>query len=52
MINAVCFIGGLLLGFVVTAIGCRLASHGEISDAYRDGYEDGLQDGLEARKHE
>lgn len=50
MLNALCFVGGLLMGFIVTSVGYHMASHDEISDAYRDGYEDGLQDGLEARK--
>ena len=45
MINAVCFIGGLLVGFVVTAIGYSRITQAEVADAYAEGYEDGLVDG-------
>lgn len=51
MINALCFIGGLLVGFVVTAIGYQAAIDDEVADAYADGYEDGLEAGLEERKN-
>lgn len=50
MINAVCFIGGLIVGFIITAIGYRAAAEDEAADAYMNGYEDGLEDGMNARE--
>lgn len=50
MLNALCFVGGLLVGFVVTAVGYNAIHDGDTADAYAQGYEDGLEDGYGDRK--
>ncbi len=48
MVNAICFIGGLLAGFLVTAFGYSRITQEDVADAYADGFEDGFKEGLEA----
>ena len=43
MINAICFIGGLIVGFIVASIGCHMTTQEELADVYMDGYEDGME---------
>lgn len=44
MINAICFIGGLIAGFLIASFGCHITTQEDLADAYMDGYEDGLEE--------